>query len=85
MQSKPKRYSPSLIAAAKAFIKGEANQGQQIELGNFILHKLALVDSISYRPGDPYATAFYEGSRYVGLELRRIMLGDYDRLVEPQT
>ncbi len=61
----------STIAAVKALSRGEATEGQQIAALNFIIDDLCAVYDLSYRPDRPQATAFMEGRRFVGLQIRK--------------
>ena len=60
-----------VIASVKAWSRGEATEGQQIMALNYIIEDLCAVYDLSYRPDRPNATAFMEGRRFVGLQIRK--------------
>jgi hypothetical protein len=64
----PTVYDADDIAAIKACVNGQAQPHQQQRAIAWFLHASRITD-MSYRPGDPTATAFAEGRRAVGLEL----------------
>lgn len=73
----------SEIAAVKAMANGNANGEQQKTVMEFILHKLCIVDELSYRPdelGGQRETDFSEGKRFVGLQLRGLILQSSEAL-----
>jgi len=71
------------IAAIKALAEGKARPDQQINALNFILDDLARTYDLSFRPdeaGGDRDTAFAEGRRFVGLQIRRIIMRPFDEL-----
>lgn len=75
------------VWSVKLLAKGEASAEQQIAALEFILHKLAQTDNQSFVPNDMSGgqnTAFLEGRRFVGRELRRIILEPSERLLPPE-
>lgn len=63
-------------AAIKAMARGTATEGQQIAALQFIVNQVAATNDLSYRPdelGGSHDTAFAEGRRFVGLQLRKIV------------
>lgn len=73
----------SEIAAVKAMAAGTANGEQQKIVTEFILHRLCIVDELSYRPdelGGQRETDFSEGKRFVGLQLRGLILQSTETL-----
>ena len=52
--------------ALRALMRGEATAHQQKRALDFIINEVAATYDMSYRPGDPTATAFAEGKRFVG-------------------
>lgn len=60
-----------VVASMKAWSRGEASKDQQITAWNFIVNDLCATYDLSYRPDRPEATAFMEGRRFVGLQIRK--------------
>ena len=63
------------IFAIQALARGIANEGQQRRAYEFIVDGLCETDRISFTPGGDHGarvTAFAEGKRWIGLQLRRI-------------
>lgn len=58
-------YTEAEIQALRAVHRGEADQRQQRLLCDYLIRAAGTHDT-SYRPGDPHATAFAEGKRWVG-------------------
>ncbi|MGA0595611.1 hypothetical protein [Enterovirga sp. CN4-39] len=72
------------VYAVKALAKGEASGTDQIKAVEFILHALSGADNQSFVPNDASGgqnTAFLEGRRFVGRELRRIIITPSERLI----
>lgn len=61
-------YTEAEVQALRAVHRGEADQRQQRLAMDYIVRAAGTHD-ISYRPGDPHATAFAEGKRWVGSTL----------------
>jgi hypothetical protein len=75
---------PAVAAAVKALNEGNARSDQQKIVLNFIIDILAATYELSYRPeNNALDTAFAEGRRYVGLELRRIIATPHAVLTTP--
>lgn len=77
----------NVVWAIKSLAKGEATPVQQIDAVEFILHRLAGSDNQSFYPNDVSGgqnTAFLEGRRFVGRELRKIIITPSARLLETQ-
>jgi len=73
------------VSAIKALARGEATPDQQRIAVEYLLHGLSVVDGLSFRPdalGGQRETDFAEGRRFVGLQLRRIVLLPANQLVE---
>lgn len=64
----PAPFSPVVAAGMKALQAGTATDHQQVEVFNWLLKSAAGIGSQSYR-ADPYATAFAEGRRFVGVQM----------------
>jgi hypothetical protein len=65
-----------IVAAVKAMERGEARPDQQRIVLNYLIDDLCGTYDLSYRPdgaGGERDTAFAEGRRFVGLELRRVI------------
>jgi hypothetical protein len=60
-----------VLASIKNLSRGEATEPQQILALNFIIEDLCGAYDLSYRPDRTVATAFNEGRRFVGLQLRK--------------
>ena len=63
------------VSALFALSEGIANEEQQVRALNAI-HKIACTGDMSYRPnelGGDRDTAFAEGKRYVGLQLKKLI------------
>mgnify|MGYP003655178110 CR=1 FL=1 len=61
-------YTEFELQAIRALYNGTASSRQQIAILPYILRAAGTHD-LSYRPGDPHATAFAEGKRFVGTTL----------------
>lgn len=78
----------STVAAIKAVGKGEARPEQQIAALNFIIEAMAGTYDLSFRPDDRGGdrdTAFAEGRRFVGLQLRRVIAQPFETLTGKPT
>lgn len=63
--------------AIKAWAECKATPHQQKLVLEYVLHELSAVDGLSFRPDDrggERETNFAEGRRFVGLQIRRIVL-----------
>lgn len=82
------KWPTPIVAALKAFGKGEARPDQQITALNFIIENLAGTYDLSFRPDDKGGerdTAFAEGRKYVGLQLRRVIAQPFETLTGKPT
>lgn len=61
-------YTEAEVQAIRAQFRGEADARQQ-RMALDCLIRIAGTHDMSYRPGDPYATAYAEGRRKVGLDI----------------
>jgi len=62
--------------AVRALYAGEATPTQQKLAWEWIMYVTGAGDGyqdLSYRPGDPGATTFAEGKRFVGLQIRKML------------
>jgi hypothetical protein len=78
-------HGPAIVAAVKALAEGKARDDQQKIVLNYIIDNLAGTYDLSYRPdvdGGARDTAFAEGRRFVGLELRRIISTPHEILTK---
>lgn len=66
----PTEATAAEINAVKAIFAGQASEPQQ-RLGLAWIIKASALEDLSYRPGDMQATAFAEGKRRVGLDIKR--------------
>lgn len=72
------------VAALKALGNGEARPEQQVAAVNFLIEELCRTYDLSFRPeekGGERETAFAEGKRSVGLQIRRAMVEPFEKLV----
>lgn len=73
-----------VVAAIKAMAEGKARPDQQVRVLNFLLQDLCRTYDLSFRPDDmggDRETAFAEGRRFVGLQLRRVLDTPFVQLV----
>jgi hypothetical protein len=61
-------YTEAEVQAIRAVHRGEATERQQRLAFDYLIRAAGTHDT-SYRPGDPHATAFAEGKRWVGTTL----------------
>jgi len=61
-------YTEAEVQALRALQRGVASDRQQILALEYLIRAAGTHD-LSYRPGDPHATAFAEGKRFVGTTL----------------
>jgi len=82
------QWPSPIVAALKAMGRGEARPDQQITAMNFIIENLAGTYDLSFRPDDKGGerdTAFAEGRKYVGLQLRRVIAQPFETLTGKPT
>jgi hypothetical protein len=58
-------YTEADVQALRALHRGEANAGQQTRALEWLIRAFGTHDT-SFRPKDPYLTAFAEGRRHAG-------------------
>jgi hypothetical protein len=78
------REGKDAVFALHAMAKGQANEGQQKSLLEWMVKYLCRTYELSYRPdeiGGDRETAFAEGRRYVGTQLVRIVTSTYDDMI----
>lgn len=78
MSKEPLAYSPAPyrkidIYALKALAKGEASEGQQRRVLDWIIQQAAGTYDVSYRSSSDRDTAFAEGRRFVGLQIVKLL------------
>jgi len=61
-------YTEAEIQALRAVWEGQATERQQRMSMEYMIRAFGVHDT-SFRPGDPYLTAFAEGRRYAGTTL----------------
>ncbi len=61
-------YTEAELQALRALQRGTADERQQLMALEYMIRACGAYD-ISYRPDDPYATAFAEGKRFAGTTL----------------
>jgi hypothetical protein len=61
-------YTEFEVQAVRALARGKATERQQIAAMEYMIRAFGTHD-ISFRPDDPYATAFAEGKRFAGTTL----------------
>lgn len=74
----PHDYDEDAIFAVRALAAGNANEGQQKTAWQYLMYLTASSDEyqdLSFRPGPDgeRATAFAEGKRFIGQQLRKLM------------
>jgi hypothetical protein len=77
-----------IVAALKALGEGKARADQQVRAANFIIENLAGTYDLSFRPDDKGGereSAFAEGRRFVGLQIRRVIAQPFEKLTGKQT
>lgn len=60
------------MAAFQALVRGEANEGQQKQVVNYVINDLCATYDLSYRPDNDRDTTFAEGKRFVGLQIVKL-------------
>lgn len=73
----------SAVAAIKALAEGKASAVQQKLALDWIISELCRTYDVSFRPDDAGGdrdTAFAEGRRFVGLQIRRVITRPADEL-----
>lgn len=60
-------------SALQALVRGDADEYQQKRALSFVINKLAHTYDLSYHPKDGLAMAFAEGSRFVGLQIVKLI------------
>lgn len=77
------QWDASVVGAFKAMEAGKARPDQQQAFVNFVIGQLAGTYDLSFRPDDlggDRDTAFAEGRRFVGQQIRRVIMTDYETL-----
>lgn len=69
----PAPFTPLIVGAMKALQHGTATPHQQSSLCEWLLKSAAGIGDQSFRAGDPYATAFAEGRRFVGVQMMMLL------------
>lgn len=67
----PVEWEPEDAHAVQAVMYGRASEDQQKRAMRFIVEQVCATNDLSYRPSSDRDTAFAEGKRYVGLQLRK--------------
>lgn len=83
----PVPFHKANVHALRAMAQGAASQEQQIRVLEFIVKELCETDGLSFRPdefGGAHDTAFAEGKRSVGLQLRKFIMMPLDNHGEPK-
>lgn len=70
---KPADWELPDAGAIQALARGDASPDQQRRALDFIVQKLARTYDLSFRPSGDRDTAFAEGSRWVGLQLVKLI------------
>lgn len=69
----PPPFEPVVAAGMKALMTGTAEPHQQMKVFDWMLKQAAGIGTQSYRPNDPYATAFMDGRRFVGIMMMMLV------------
>ncbi len=83
----PVAFDKASVHALRAMSHGTASEDQQKRALEFIVRELCETDGLSFRPDDmsgAHATAFAEGKRYVGLQVRKFILMPLDERGDPR-
>jgi hypothetical protein len=83
----PTAFDKASVHALRAMSHGTASADQQKRALEFIVKELCETDGLSFRPdelGGARGTAFAEGKRHVGLQLRKFILMPLDERGEPK-
>ena len=79
----PPNWEPADASAMQALAEGVANADQQKRALRWIMVAAAGVDEPSYRP-DSDQTVFAEGRRFVGLQIRKLLIINVSAFVRAQ-
>ncbi len=66
-------WEPADAVAMQALQRGEANEQQQKRALDWIIRVAAGTYNSTFHPGQPDASAFAEGRRFVGLEVVKLL------------
>ena len=83
----PVPFDKASVHALRSMSHGTASADQQIRALEFIVKELCETDGLSFRPselGGSNDTAFAEGKRFVGLQLRKFIMMPLDERGEPK-
>jgi hypothetical protein len=80
---KPAEWEDADAHAIKALSRGDADEIQQKRALDWIITKAARTYDMSYHPEKPGDTAFAEGSRFVGLQIVKLVNITLSRKGEP--
>jgi hypothetical protein len=69
----PAGFALADVAAVQAVYKGEGSPEQQKRAMDWVIKSAANVPGISFRAGDPHATSFLEGRRFVGAQILSLL------------
>lgn len=71
----PAGYDENVVRAFMALATGTANAGQQQDVLDYIQFVCGVnkFQDLSYRPGDPHATAFAQGKSFAGLQIMKML------------
>lgn len=69
----PAEYSVADVSAFQALERGEATSDQQRRVLEWLMAATGTFD-LSYRPESDRDTAFAEGKRFVGLQVRKLLV-----------
>jgi len=75
-------FDPADATAVQALFDGRADEEQQRRAIRWILDGPCRVHDLSYVPGDPTATAFNEGSRWVAKQIGELLKTNIPGLIE---
>jgi hypothetical protein len=69
----PADYDEYDASAMQALARGEANDQQQRRALSWIVHRAAMADDQSFVPGQADVSAFIEGRRSVGNQIKKLI------------
>jgi hypothetical protein len=83
----PVPYDEAVVMAIRSFASGTANEGQQRTAYEWIVGIAAGVNEMTFHPGGPEgdrASAFAEGRRFVGNQIRKMLSAEVLDRVKPK-
>ena len=76
----PAAFTVADASAVQAMHRGDAPSHQQKKALDWIIKQAAAIGGQSFRYGDPQATAFHEGRRFVAAQILALLELDINKL-----